>query len=100
MWHEAGASKMEKQDMETLERMQHLSDVPITVQVELDRKFMSFGELLDMDAGSLIKLSRPTGENIDVYAGGVLIGWGEVLLIDGNMAVRIADLKDGAGAQE
>ena len=36
------------------------------------------------------------------YTGDVLIGWGEILLMDGNMSVRVADLRvaelrDGTG---
>ena len=37
---------------------------------------------------------RSTGENIDIYAGEVLLGWGEVLMMDGAMAVRLADLRN------
>jgi flagellar motor switch protein FliN len=82
---------------QTLERMQCVTDVPLTLRAELDQKLMTFGELLDLDIGSVIRLSRPTGENIDIYAGDVLIGWGEILLMDGNMSVRVADLRDGTG---
>jgi flagellar motor switch protein FliN len=81
---------------DSLDRMQQVMDVPLTLRAELDQKLMTFGELLDLDIGSIIRLSRPTGENIDIYTGDVLIGWGEILLVDGNMAVRIADLRDAS----
>ncbi len=55
---------------------------------------MAFGELLDLKIGSLIALSKPTGENVDLYAGEVLLGCGEILLVDGNLTVRISDLRD------
>ncbi|HUA20501.1 MAG TPA: FliM/FliN family flagellar motor switch protein [Bryobacteraceae bacterium] len=80
-----------------LDRMQCLLDVPLALRVVLDQRLMSFGELLGLNAGSLIRLSRPTGENIDIYAGEMLIGWGEILLIDGNVSVRVADLRDASG---
>ncbi|HEY2842723.1 MAG TPA: FliM/FliN family flagellar motor C-terminal domain-containing protein, partial [Bryobacteraceae bacterium] len=41
-----------------------------------------------------LEFSRSTGENIDIYVGNVLVGWGEVLLMDGSMAVRLADLRN------
>jgi flagellar motor switch protein FliN len=81
---------------ETLDQFQHLLDVPLSLRVELDQRLMTFGELMELNVGSLIKLARPTGENIDIYTGDVLIGWGEILLVDGNMTVRIADLKGGS----
>ncbi|HTR38601.1 MAG TPA: FliM/FliN family flagellar motor switch protein [Bryobacteraceae bacterium] len=83
----------------SLDRMQSLLDVPLGLRAELDQRLMTFGELLELNAGSVIRLSRPTGENIDIYAGEMLIGWGEILLIDGNVAVRVADLRDASGPE-
>jgi len=77
-----------------LEQMETLSDVFITVRAELAHTTLAFSELLDFEVGSVFQLPRPTGENIDVYAEDVLIGWGEVLLLDGAMTVRIADLRN------
>lgn len=77
-----------------LERFEAIDDVELTLRAELDRRVISFEELLSLDAGSVITLSRPTGENIDLYAGDVLIGSGEILVVDGILAVRIAYLRD------
>ena len=77
-----------------LDRFQVIHDVPLTLQAELDRQTISFRELMALGAGSLVTLSRATGENIDLYAGDVLIGSGEILVVDGTLAVRIADLRD------
>src|SRR5579872_1124437 len=70
--------------------------VPIAVHAELDRKVMTLGELLQLREGDVIALPRAAGENINVYVGGALIGWGEVLLVEGAIAVRIADLRNTA----
>ncbi len=77
-----------------LEKMGMLSDVPMPLHVELDQTRISIRELLELQPGDVLTLSRATGENVDVYAGDVLIGWGEILLIDSKLAVRIADLRD------
>ncbi len=77
-----------------LEQLQYFEDIPIGVYAELDQKMMSFGELLDLKVGSLIAFSKPTGENVDLYAGGILLGCGEILLVDGNLTVRLSDLRD------
>jgi flagellar motor switch/type III secretory pathway protein FliN len=83
-------------DYPLLEQFQLLEEIPLTLRAELDRRSISFGELMKLDVGSLLLLSRPTGENIDLYAGEVLIGSGEILVVDSSMAVRIADLHDRA----
>jgi flagellar motor switch protein FliN/FliY len=78
-----------------------LDQVPLSVVAELDRKVMSFGELLNLQEGDVVTLSRAAGENIRVYIGGALIGWGEVLLVEGALAIRIADLREnGAHTEE
>jgi len=77
-----------------LEQMERLNDVPLALRAELDQTNMTFGDVLNLEAGSVIRLGRPTGENIDVYVENVLIGWGEVLLVDGTLNVRLADLRN------
>jgi len=71
---------------------QIIENVKIPIRAELDQKTISFSDLLNLRPGSILELRRPTGENVDVYAGRVLLGNGEILVIDSNLAVRIADL--------
>jgi flagellar motor switch protein FliN/FliY len=77
--------------MTTQQEIAHLADVPIAVQVELDRKMMTIGSILDLKSGSVIRLPRSAGENIDIFVGGALIGSGEVVIIEESMGVRITD---------
>jgi flagellar motor switch protein FliN len=85
---------MKTQHEMLLDQMERLSNVPIALRAELDQTTLTFGQVLDLEVGSVIRLPRPTGENIDVYAENVLIGWGEVLLVDGALTVRLADLRN------
>lgn len=73
---------------------QHLGDVPLMLTAELAQTKLSFAELLSLEVGDIIKCSRSTGENVDVFAEDTLIGWGEVLMIDGVLTVRIADIRN------
>jgi flagellar motor switch protein FliN/FliY len=77
--------------MTTQEEIAHLADVPIAVQVELDRKMMTIGSILDLKSGSVIRMPRSAGENIDIFVGGSLIASGEVVIIEESMGVRITD---------
>ena len=78
-----------------LDEMERLADVDLSLHAELDQITMTFAELLDLDAGSLVQLSRPTGENIEIFVEEELLGWGEVLLREGTVTVRLADLRQG-----
>jgi flagellar motor switch protein FliN len=72
--------------------LEAIADVPLPLRAELGRKTISFRELLDLKIGSVVPLSRPAGENVDVYASDAYLGSGEILVIDGLLAVRLADI--------
>jgi flagellar motor switch protein FliN/FliY len=67
------------------------ADVPIEVEVELDRRVLSVREILELEEGSVIAMTRSAGENIDLHVGGKLMGYGEIVLIENNIGVRITD---------
>jgi len=67
------------------------ADVPIEVEVELDRRVLSVREILELEEGSVIGMTRSAGENIDLYVGGKLMGYGEIVLIENCIGVRITD---------
>lgn len=71
----------------------HLEDLPLEVSVELDRKVMTVREILEIDQGSVIKMDRSAGENIDILVGGALMGFGEIVIIEDMMGVRITDFQ-------
>lgn len=71
----------------------HLEDLPLDVSVELDRKVMTVREILEIDQGSVIKMNRSAGENIDILVGGALMGFGEIVIIEDMMGVRITDFQ-------
>jgi len=74
--------------------------VPVPVRAVLDRKTMKLGELMNLNEGDVVAMPRPAGENVSIYAGGALIGWGEVVLIEGAMAIRVAELRDPAAESD
>jgi flagellar motor switch protein FliN/FliY len=80
--------------MTALEEIRHLIDVPVEVEAELDRKTMTMREILALDEGSVIKMPRSAGENIDLFVGGALVGSGEIVLIEETVGVRITDFNE------
>jgi flagellar motor switch protein FliN/FliY len=73
------------------EEIAHLADVPLRIETELDRKIMKVREILDLEPGSVVWLTRSAGENLDIYIGGTLVGFGEIVIIESIMGVRITD---------
>ena len=82
--------------MTQLEEVKHLADVPVGLVMELDRKVMPLSQVLDLEVGSVVWLTRSAGEAIDIYAGGALIGFGEVVVIESTFGIRITDFSQEA----
>ncbi|MBI4874037.1 MAG: flagellar motor switch protein FliN [Acidobacteria bacterium] len=80
--------------MAVQEEIAHYADVPVAVEVELDRKIMSIRDILELETGSVIKLNRSAGENIDILIQDTLIGFGEIVVIEDSMGVRITDFRE------
>jgi flagellar motor switch protein FliN/FliY len=70
------------------------ADVPVEIGVELDRRILTMRELLALKENSLISTTRSAGENIDIYIGGALVGYGEIVVIENMIGVRITDFRD------
>ena len=80
--------------MNPQEEIAPLGDVPVDIEIELDRLIMKTREVLRLEEGSVISTTRSAGENIDIYIGGVLCGSGEVVVIENTLGVRITDFRD------
>jgi flagellar motor switch protein FliN/FliY len=80
--------------MTAFEEVGHLYDIPIDIDVELDRKKMTVREILSLEQGSVIKMVRSAGENIDMYVGGAMLGSGEIVIIEEAVGVRITDFNE------
>jgi flagellar motor switch protein FliN/FliY len=77
--------------MPVLDDLVRFSDVPMNVDIELDRRIMTVRDILELRMGSVIRMSRSAGENIDVLVGGTLVGFGEIVIIEERVGIRITD---------
>ena len=73
------------------EEIDHIANVPIEVEVQLDRRYMKISEILALEEGSIVEMERSAGENIDIYIGSRLSAFGEIVIIENTMGVRITD---------
>lgn len=74
-----------------LEQIETIADIPIDVVVELDGRVLTVKEIMDLRQGSVVRLTRSAGENIDVLIGGALACFGEIVIIEDTIGVRITD---------
>ena len=77
--------------MSSLEEIADFADVPVDVEVELGRRTMTIGQILELGPDSVIRMARSAGDNMDILVGGSLIGYGEIVIIEDSVGVRITD---------
>ena len=69
-----------------------LSSAAIKISVEIGTALKTVKEVFAMNEGTILELDKPVGEPVDVKANGVLIAYGEVVVIDENFGVRITEI--------
>ena len=72
-----------------------LRDVELEMRVELGRTHMYLEDVLQLRKGSVVPLDKMAGDPVDVYVNGRLVARGEVLVLNENFCVRIAELISG-----
>jgi flagellar motor switch protein FliN/FliY len=63
-------------------RLDLVLDVPVRLSVELGRTEVPIREVVNLGRGSIIELDRGPGTPLDVRVNGVLVGRGEVVLVN------------------
>jgi flagellar motor switch protein FliN/FliY len=69
-----------------------LRDVQLDLKIELGRTHMHLEDVLRMKQGAVVTLDKLAGDPVDIYANGRLIARGEVLVLNDNFCVRVAEL--------
>jgi len=73
-------------------------DVELDLKIELGRTHMYLEDVLRLRKGSVVPLDKLAGDPVDVYVNGRLVARGEVLVLNDNFCVRVAELIAGSSA--
>lgn len=69
-----------------------LMSVPVDVSVEIGRTRRRVKDILNYTKGSLVVLDRLAGDRADLYVNGKCIAKGDVVVVDDNFGLRIAEI--------
>lgn len=69
-----------------------IRDVELDLKIELGRTQMYLEDVLKLRKGSVVPLEKLAGDPVDIYVNGRLIARGEVLVLNDNFCVRVAEL--------
>jgi flagellar motor switch protein FliN/FliY len=67
-------------------------DIPLEVSVELGRAKMLISDLLQLGQGSVIELTKPAGDPLEIYVNEKLIARGEVVMVNDKFGIRMTDV--------
>ncbi|WP_201353603.1 flagellar motor switch protein FliN [Hydrogenimonas urashimensis] len=71
-----------------------LLDIEVEITSYLGETKLTLEEILHLDVGSVIDLQKPAGESVETYVNGRIIGKGEVMVYEKNLAIRINEILD------
>jgi len=80
------------QDNATLDLIR---DVELDLKIELGRTNMYLEDVLRLRKGSVVPLDKLAGDPVDIYVNDRLVARGEVLVLNDNFCVRVAELIAG-----
>ena len=69
-----------------------LLDVELPVTVRLGSAQVTFGDVMDLNAGSLVEFDRAPDEPVEVLVNGRVVARGEMVIVQGNYGVRITEI--------
>ena len=69
-----------------------LQDVELDLRIELGRAELMIEEVVALASGSVVPLDKLAGDPVDILVNGRLIARGEVLVLNDNFCVRVAEI--------
>ncbi|WP_333810864.1 flagellar motor switch protein FliN [Timonella senegalensis] len=80
-----------------LDTMRMLYDVEMTLTAEIGRAKMPVKQILELVPGTIVELDRVAGSLADLMVNGQLVARGEVVVVDEEYGLRIAEIIDPEG---
>lgn len=72
--------------------MDFILDIPLEITIELGRTKMLISELLKLGQGSIIELSKATGDTLEILANQRLIAKGDVVAVNDKYGIRLTEV--------
>ena len=83
---------MQEENEQLIESWRDFLDLTVKLSVELGSTRLPVQEVLQLEPSSIIKLSRSTGEGVDIRTGGQSLVRGEIIVIEDRAGVRINEI--------
>ena len=75
-----------------MQKLNFILDIPLQLTVELGRTNLLVKEVLKLNQGSVVELSKLAGDPLDIYVNSKLIARGEAVVVNEKFGVRLVDI--------
>lgn len=88
--HETEDDKKKKEvDKKSLD---FILDIPLQVTVELGRTKLLVKDVLQLNQGAVVELTKLAGEPLDIFVNSKLVARGEAVVVNEKFGVRLVDI--------
>jgi len=83
---EANETPLDKKNLD------FILDIPLQVSVELGRTKLLVKDVLQLNQGAVVELTKLAGEPLDIFVNSKLVARGEAVVINEKFGVRLVDI--------
>lgn len=83
---EANETPLDKKNLD------FILDIPLQVTVELGRTKLLVKDILQLNQGAVVELTKLAGEPLDVFVNSKLVARGEAVVVNEKFGVRLVDI--------
>ena len=89
------SEKLASDDQKELPQVKNLDfimDIPLQLTVELGRTKLLVRDVLQLNQGSVVELTKLAGEPLDVFVNSKLVARGEAVVVNDKFGIRLLDI--------
>ncbi|MDD2851659.1 MAG: flagellar motor switch protein FliN [Desulfuromonadaceae bacterium] len=83
---EANDTSLDKKNLD------FILDIPLQVTVELGRTKLLVKDVLQLNQGAVVELTKLAGEPLDIFVNSKLVARGEAVVVNEKFGVRLVDI--------
>ncbi|WP_236021599.1 flagellar motor switch protein FliN [Geomesophilobacter sediminis] len=75
-----------------MKNLDFIMDIPLQLTVELGRTKLLVKDVLQLNQGSVVELTKLAGEPLDVFVNSKLVARGEAVVVNEKFGIRLLDI--------
>ena len=83
---------LDKDSYQIPRNLDFILDIPLEISVELGRAKMRIADILKLGQGSIIELTNPAGNSLEILVNQKPIAKGEVVVVNEKYAIRLIEI--------